>query len=260
MERSREWSTGSAARRKGIVLSLLVFGVIAPVLVSGQTAQGVFMVSGTVLDEQARPIVGLTVILSESNGTSKHESRSDSAGRFELKQLSAGKYVLQIEQPGFRSFRGDIVVVDTNVQRDVTLRLGSLTEVVTIYGAGPRRKPRVARSHPERVQRIVRKCLESLPRSQTVGGNIRPPRKRRDQRPAYPDHLSNAGKGGIVELQGRLATDGRVLDILIIRPSAHRELADSAVEAISAWEFEPTLLNCEPVDVGIFARFEFTPL
>jgi hypothetical protein len=41
--------------------------------------------------------------------------------------------------------------------------------------------------------------------------------------------------------------------------SAHPDLERAAIEAVSQWEFTPTLLNCSPVEVRMTATVNFAP-
>ena len=53
-----------------------------------------------------------------------------------------------------------------------------------------------------------------------------------------------------------IATDGTVKDIEVIR-SAHPLLDAAAIEAVSQWEFTPTLLNGEPVELVMSVNVTF---
>jgi protein TonB len=63
----------------------------------------------------------------------------------------------------------------------------------------------------------------------------------------YPPIAKAARVEGVVIVETRIGTDGRVVDARILRSI---ELLDqAALDAIRQWEFEPTLLNGVPVEV-----------
>lgn len=66
-----------------------------------------------------------------------------------------------------------------------------------------------------------------------------------------------AGVQGNVLLEARIGTDGRVRSVEIVSPS-NAELEDEALDAVSQWEFSPTYLNCEAVEVRMFVTVAFT--
>jgi TonB family protein len=68
------------------------------------------------------------------------------------------------------------------------------------------------------------------------------------QPPIYPllakaEHIS-----GTVLIQGTIGKDGRIRDLRVILSSSPL-LSDSALQAVSQWEYKPYLLNGEPVEV-----------
>ena len=54
------------------------------------------------------------------------------------------------------------------------------------------------------------------------------------------------------------APDGTVQDILVVG-TPDPQLAASATDAVRQWEFDSTLLNCEPIDVTMHVTVKFTP-
>jgi len=89
-----------------------------------------------------------------------------------------------------------------------------------------------------------------------VGGNIRQPLKIADVRPIYPDEALAAGIEGVVVMEVRVGTDGRVLDATVVRSIP--ELDDAALHAVRGWRYQPTLLNGQPVEVMITVTINFT--
>ena len=89
-----------------------------------------------------------------------------------------------------------------------------------------------------------------------VGGAIRPPRKVVDAKPEYPEAARDAKIQGVVILGIVIGEDGAVIDTKIVRSIP--ELDQAAIDAVSQWQFEPTLLNGEPVEVEMTVTINFT--
>lgn len=89
-----------------------------------------------------------------------------------------------------------------------------------------------------------------------VGGNIRAPTKIKHVSPVYPPEALAAGIAGVVILETTLDEEGKVVDIVVLR--APEMLAQAAVDAVTQWEFMPTLLNGQRVPVIIIVTVNFT--
>jgi protein TonB len=66
-------------------------------------------------------------------------------------------------------------------------------------------------------------------------------------RPDYPPLAKMARIEGTVRLEAIIGTDGRVQNLAVI--SGHPLLVNAALQAVSQWRYQPTLLNGEPVEV-----------
>jgi protein TonB len=65
--------------------------------------------------------------------------------------------------------------------------------------------------------------------------------------PIYPPLAKAARVQGIVVLEAVIAKDGSVQDLRVV--SGHQLLIQAAIDAVSRWRYQPTLLNNEPVEV-----------
>jgi TonB family protein len=88
-----------------------------------------------------------------------------------------------------------------------------------------------------------------------VGGNILPPKKTKDVRPAYPAIAQSARVQGVVILEAIIGVDGRVQDAKVLRSIPLLDAA--AIEAVRQWEFTPTTLNGLPVPVIMTVTVNF---
>jgi protein TonB len=71
--------------------------------------------------------------------------------------------------------------------------------------------------------------------------------------PVYPELAKQARIQGIVQLNIVISKEGRVVDIKVI--SGHPLLISAALEAVKQWEYNPTLLNGQPVEVPPKCRY-----
>ncbi len=66
-------------------------------------------------------------------------------------------------------------------------------------------------------------------------------------KPIYPDAAREARISGVVILEAVIGKDGAVQNVRVI--TGHPLLAPAAVDAVSQWRYEPTLLNDQLVEV-----------
>jgi beta-lactamase regulating signal transducer with metallopeptidase domain len=211
--------------------------------------------SGTISDESARGIPGTTVALTNETRQAKYEVKTNGVGRFEFVGLPPGDYGVEATGMGFQPLKDVISVSGQNVQRNYTLRLGTLQETIMVkddvrdHGREPRPSTFKERPAPKRAE-----CVPS-----GAGGQIVPPKKLRDFAPIYPVNLRSTGTSGTVVLHGRIALDGFITDIGVVG-DAHPDFANAAIVAVREWHYTETLLNCAPVEVGMTISVTFSGL
>jgi TonB family protein len=229
-----------------VAFSLVVSGF-------GAGAQSLSTVSGAVTDQTGKLIPGVTVSLTNLRDRSKHEARTNDNGVFELAGLAAGDYELETKLMGFRPMQLTVsLIAGRNVRQDLKLRVGSLSETVTIQAAVGTRTP-AERARPADVQSVPRPVMQCRPSGS--GGEIKPPMKIKNVNPTYPDNPDGSIEG-VVLLEGTIGTDGRMNSVRVTK-SPHPELSRAALDAIEQWEFTPTLLNCVPIEVEMHATMNF---
>ena len=89
-----------------------------------------------------------------------------------------------------------------------------------------------------------------------VGGGIKPPTKTRDVKPVYPVEALAARVQGVVVADVLIGPDGQVHDAIIRRSIPFFDAV--ALEAVRQWEFTPTLLNGNPINVAMTVTVNFT--
>ncbi|MBO4999961.1 MAG: carboxypeptidase-like regulatory domain-containing protein, partial [Bacteroidaceae bacterium] len=107
-------------------------------LISMLLVQGMAMASnrigGVVLDDNdASPLIGATVVLSDEMGKQVMGVTTDTDGRFLMKEVEAGSYVLQCSYVGYEAFRMTLTSLNKNIDLgEIRLKSSStlLDEVV----------------------------------------------------------------------------------------------------------------------------------
>jgi TonB family protein len=234
---------GPLTRRIQWGATLALLAITVPVATFAQGGFATF--SGTVIDPQDRVLPAATVTVTDARRDVKHETRTDSSGRFELVGLPAGDYTVQARLPGFQDLAGKFSVNGDSLDRTLKMQVGELRETVIVVSEDGS----VTSAH-QTGQVAPKRPVSACPPATGIGGNIRPPHKVKDVRPGYP------GVDGKVELAATIGTDGSVTDVQVV--SADRpELTPSAIDAVRQWEFDSTLLNCVPIEVHMNVSVTF---
>jgi TonB family protein len=89
-----------------------------------------------------------------------------------------------------------------------------------------------------------------------VGGNVKQPTKIKDVKPVYPAEAMDAKVQGVVILEVLVDAAGFVRTAKVLR--GQPLLDQAAIDAVTQWEFTPTLLNNAPVPVVMTVTVNFT--
>lgn len=244
--------------RSASIAAALVLAVVTVLIAGfGVSAQSFATVSGTVSDQHGRSIAGVTVLLTNPSAQTKHEVKSDGAGRYELVGVPSGVYELTFEFPGMSTLKREGLRVSGDpVQTNAVMRIGTIEETITVSNAanGAGTAPMVRDYSGARNNQKPDPCATSA-----NGGCIRPPVKIRDVRPDYPV----GSTGGAVELVAVIGVDGRVTNVDVVGNrtggAADRQLAEAASAAVSEWEFLETHLDGQPIETRMKVHVNFAP-
>ena len=244
-------------RSASIAAALVLTAVTVVVAGFGASAQSQFAtVSGSIVDQKTRPLPGVTLTLSNPQSQSKYEIKSDPTGHYEFVGLPPGNYVLLFELPGFATLKREgLSLSGQSLQLNVTMQVGSLEETITVADSEASRRPQAPVTAASRMPgpAPVRSCGPN----NTLGGCIVPPTKTKDVRPIYPI----GGESGQVEVVAVIGTDGRVATVDVVGDgsgnAADVSLSNAAATAVSQWEFTPTYLDGEPVNVRMKVHVSF---
>ena len=99
--------------------------------------------------------------------------------------------------------------------------------------------------------------LAQQPQRIRVGGEGEPPAPKVLKRvePVYPKEAKEQGIQGPVVLRVIVGTDGKVIETEVVKPLPILE--DAAIAAVMQWEYTPTLLNGERVEVSVSVQVVF---
>jgi len=96
----------------------------------------------------------------------------------------------------------------------------------------------------------------ATPKRIRVGGQVEQAKLIFQPKPEYPPLAKMARIQGTVRLEAVISRDGTIQDLKML--SGHPLLVKSALEAVSRWRYQPTLLNGEPVEVVTEVDVNFT--
>jgi TonB family protein len=239
-------------------VAVLAVAIALPVAGLAVFAQSRASFKGSVLDPAARVVSGARVVLTHADTQAKYEVASDDAGQFTLADLPTGRYTMAVSRPGFMTIKAEVVMTDPGGSGTYMLKLGALQEVVTVKVAAVAAAAAAGPTVPASAARPTPGLPAASPCTDpgTTGGHIVPPKKLHDVKPLYPDQLRAGKVAGSVTVEGIVGRDGAVHDLRVIE-TPHADLDKAVIDAVSRWAFEPTRLNCEPVEVKITVIAKF---
>ena len=202
-------------------------------------------ISGVVVDPTGAviPNAGVQVI---GEGVTPYNTVTGPTGQWSFNGLASGTYAVIVSVPGFTSFR-KVVSINTgsNDQGVFHLILGRTSESLTVTA-------HVSDSFVEDYAARVRASgsqpgNQNSPKPIRVGGNVEAAKLIHRVDPVFPQSARDRGVEGPVTIQAIIGKDGFIRDTLVSQ--APPDLAQAAVDAIRLWQFEPTRLNGEPVEI-----------
>ena len=232
--------TRPTRRALALVFSVIVGITLTTASFRAKEQVGPLPLLGTVYDVTGAVLPGVALTLDDAAGN-RLTATTDRDGRFNFGAVASGRYQVGSKLPGFMSLAQDVRLESARQwEVSLTIPVGSLQETITVTDQRPS-------SAPGRVERAPVR----------IGGNIKPPRKLVDVRPVYPQAMRDAGLEGVVSLTALIDVAGRVVSVRVIGSPAHPDLGRAAAEAVRQWQFSPTLLNGEAVEVLMNVQVAF---
>src|SRR5437867_8338308 len=123
--------------RRNVTFALVL--CIGAWLVTDLSGQTVATILGTVKDESGAVLPGATVTVKSVETGSVRTAVTDETGRYRVPQLAVGNYEVQAELPGFQIAvrQGILLTLGREALVDFTLKVGELSEKVTVSGDAP---------------------------------------------------------------------------------------------------------------------------
>ena len=102
----------------------------------------------------------------------------------------------------------------------------------------------------------VKEDKKATPSRIRVGGNVQAANLIRKITPIYPPLAKQARIQGVVRFTAIIGKDGTIQNLQLV--SGHPLLVEAARQAVTQWQYKPTLLNGEPVEVVTQIDVNFT--
>src|ERR1700736_226764 len=112
-----------------LVLTIVLLATAGPVF-AGVTAS----ISGTVTDTSGAAVVGATVTATNVDTAIVYTQHTNGQGYYSFQSLPLGKYSVEVQQTGFKSYRQTDLVLDVNAALvvDVALQVGQVTDKIEV--------------------------------------------------------------------------------------------------------------------------------
>jgi TonB family protein len=243
------------------LLALCVLVPLAALRLPGQNLSGKF--TGTILDPSGGAVPNATIVMTNHRVNTCAPSlalppctvdmtTSDADGNFVFKALPAGEYEMKVLKPGFATYLAPQVVLDPGRGLAMTakLNIGSINETVDVQAEGSAKSAAAAQ--------VLEAEAKSKATRIRIGGNVEAAKVITKVQPIYPESAKDAGVQGTVLLHAVVGMDGRPLQLQVLNSQINPDLARAAVEAVSQWRYQPTLLNGEPVEIDTTIQVKFS--
>jgi TonB family protein len=232
--------------RTRTIIAAVLAAVVLPAASLQLSAQdpGPGALTGRVYDRSGAVLPGARITLTDER-KAQRTAVSDGTGWFQFAPAPAGEYLLEVTLAGFRTLHTELRLQEPDDwTRNVTMQVGEVQETIRVTGKRP---TRTVPAVPAASNRPVR-----------VGGVIKPPMKTKHVPPIYPAAMQEAGLEALVQMDALIGTDGKVVSVRVVGSQIHPAFAAAAEAAVRQWEFTPTRLNNEPVEVEMAVSVQFT--
>ena len=233
------------------VTALLATALLLPLAVLRLPAQNVSgKFSGTIKDVSGAGVSNATVVLTGKKTKAVEMTTSDAGGSFAFKSLPAGEYEMKVLKRGFDEYRAPLVLLEPGRDESqvVTLAIAAITDEVDVVPDGT-------------VKPLTPTGTSGKPARLRVGGEIEAAKRTNLVNPVYPESARAAGIQGTVILHAVIGMQGTPLSLRVMNHDIDPDLARAAVEAVSQWRYQPTLLNGNPIEIDttIMVNFKLQP-
>lgn len=223
------------------------------------SATGSASFAGIVRGPAGAPMAGAAVVITDVATGAVRAEKTAADGRFAFFALPAARYSVTVSNPGWATIRRDFILEEGQEEaRTFEIKVGVVMEAVTVAAS--------------RLQGVTAPTPGSTPRAQP--SNVIPPVPTRlcdangrnclvapvkvlHVRPEYPAEALARGVQGVVILEATIRDSGAVADVRLLR-GIDSALNAAALEAVSQWEFTPTLLDGRPTAIIMSVTVNFS--
>ena len=241
---------GGISRRTGLLLKAAALCLLLPLAalrLPGQNLSGKF--TGAIFDPSDGAIPNATIVMTNHKANTIDMTTSNAEGHFVFKALPAGEYEMKVLKPGFATYLAPQVMLEPSHDLSMTVKLyiGAVNETVDVKTEGsPKASASTETTGAPKAIRV------------RIGGNVEAAKLITKVQPIYPESAKAAGAQGSVLLHAVVSKDGRPYSLQVLNSQVNPDLARAAVEAVSQWRYQPTLLNGEPVEIDTVITVNFT--
>lgn len=261
-------SLSRATRRLMILLATLVLVPLAAVRMPAQDAA---KIGGTISDPSGLPIANATIAMTDQKTHQVQMTTSDREGKYLFLGMAPGEYELRVMKQGFAETRATLSTFGAALemlQNNIRLEVASENdEINVIVPGGPKNgvsggvaggvKDGASGGANGGVADGVANGMARTIRLR-IGGEVEAAKALEKVPPVYPEKAKAAGAQGTVILHAVIGMDGTPLSLKVMNNQIDPDLARAAVEAVSKWRYQTTLLNGEPIEVDTTIKVNFT--
>jgi len=191
---------------------------------------------GRVYDPSGRPIKNATITAIDSARKTVDMTTTNAAGLFEFPTMAVGEYEVQTSATGYENFQIRAVTVEANQDVNLNILTVALPASVVAPASGE-----AAKSGPVKMP-----------------GYVQQGKLVRRINPVYPPSAKADRIQGVVALEANIGKDGIPTSLRVVgNTTTNADLAKAAVDAVKQWQYSPTLINGEPVEVVTTVSINF---
>lgn len=270
----------SLSRGMRVFLVFSVALVLTPLAAVRLPAQNTVKFGGTISDPSGLPIANATIVLNNKATNQIQMTTSNRIGKYSFVDLPAGEYELRVMKQGFAELRAKIMADgpgNDEAAQNFTLLVAQANDEIEVVahnevkggvnggvsaGVGDGAGRGVGGGVKGGVSGGVSDGVKTNDSKKTtrikIGGDVQAAKIVQKVQPVYPDAARTAGIEGTVILRAVIGMDGTPLSLKVMNNQIDPDLAKAAVEAVSKWRYQSTLLNGEPIEVDTTIMVKFT--
>lgn len=258
---------GSMSRIAKVLVPVVAALVLMPLAAVRLPAQDANKFGGTISDPSGLPIANATISMTDKKTHEIQMTTSDNEGKYVFVSMAAGEYELRVMKKGFAEARATLSTFGAgrdSLKNDITLDIAATSDEINVIepggpkngvsggvtggvNGGPTGGPEGGvKTNGAKTIRI------------RIGGDVQSAKAIEKVPPIYPEKAKAAGISGTVILHAVIGMDGRPHSLGVMNNQIDPDLARAAVEAVSKWRYQTTLLNGEPVEVDTTIQVKFT--